>query len=254
LQQWPFFCGYESHQSVFCALGNKAVLPDHHRFPNREIAELAGKEHRDVMRDIRTMLVELHGEGGVLSFEHTHVDPQNGQSYPIFNLPKRETLILVSGYSVAMRAKIIDRWQELEDQARNPIAALSRVDLLKLALDSEEKRLQLESKVVELAPKAEALDRLTLADGSFCIRDAAKTLQVAEKVLKQKLIECRWMYRRPMGTGYLAYSDKLQQGLCEHKITQGDRGDGSQWVNTQARITAKGMARLAQDLSTGPMQ
>lgn len=84
---------------------------------SREIADLTGKEHRNVMRDIRVMLVELHGEGGVLSFEQTHTNPQNGQSYPCYALPKRETLILVSGYSVAMRAKIIDRWQELEAKA-----------------------------------------------------------------------------------------------------------------------------------------
>ena len=81
---------------------------------SREIADLTGKEHRNVMRDIRVMLVELHGEGGVLSFEQTYTNPQNGQSYPCYALPKRETLILVSGYNVAMRAKIIDRWQELE--------------------------------------------------------------------------------------------------------------------------------------------
>lgn len=221
---------------------------------SREIAELADKRHDNVMTDIRKMLAELHGDGGVLTFQDTQVNPQNGQSYPIFKLPKRETLILVSGYSVAMRAKIIDRWQELEEQARNPIAALSRVDLLKLALDSEEQRLQLESKVVALAPKAEALDRLALADGSFCIRDAAKTLQVQEKTLKQALLERRWLYRRPMGSGYLAYSDKLQQGLVEHKITRGEKSDGSEWIDTQARITAKGMTRLAQDLSTGPIQ
>ena len=46
---------------------------------SKEIAELTGKEHRNVMRDIRAMLAELHGEGGVLSFEHTHRNEQNGQ-------------------------------------------------------------------------------------------------------------------------------------------------------------------------------
>ena len=92
-----------------------------------EIAELTGKEHRNVMRDIRTMLTELHGEGGVLSFEHTHTNPQNGQSYPIFKLPKRESLILVSGYSVAMRAAIIDRWQELEAEASDPMLSLIHI-------------------------------------------------------------------------------------------------------------------------------
>ena len=63
-----------------------------------EIAELTGKRHDHVMRDIRNMLVELYGEGGLLKFEDTHTSPQNGQEYPTFNLPKRETLILVSGY------------------------------------------------------------------------------------------------------------------------------------------------------------
>lgn len=92
------------------------------------------------MRDIRTMLVELHGEGGVLSFEHTLVNSQNGQSYPIFNLLKRETLNLVSGYSVGMRAKIIDRWQELEEQAQRAHHAIpqSLPEALRLAADLAE--------------------------------------------------------------------------------------------------------------------
>lgn len=100
-----------------------------------EIAELTGKEHRNVMRDIRTMLVELHGEGGVLSFEQTYTNPQNNQNYPCYALPKRETLILISGYSVAMRAKIIDRWQELEAQApatfdiTNPVHLLQAIEI-----------------------------------------------------------------------------------------------------------------------------
>jgi phage regulator Rha-like protein len=94
---------------------------------SREIAELTGKQHGHVMRDIREMLAQLHGEEGVSKFGDTHRNAQNGQNYPIFNLPKRETLILVSGYNLEMRARIIDRWQELEAAAQpiDPMKALN---------------------------------------------------------------------------------------------------------------------------------
>lgn len=87
---------------------------------SREIAELTGKEHRNVMRDIRAMLRDLYDDVGMLGFEHTEINTQNGVAYPIFMLPKRETLILVSGYSTELRARIIDRWQELEAKAAQP--------------------------------------------------------------------------------------------------------------------------------------
>lgn len=57
---------------------------------SQEIAELTGKRHDHVMRDIRVMLAELHSERGIPKFEDTHTNPQNGQTYPVFNLPRRE--------------------------------------------------------------------------------------------------------------------------------------------------------------------
>ena len=118
-------------------------------------------------------------------------------------------------------------------------------------MQAEQERLELEHKVSELAPKAEALDRIaTYSEGSFCIRDAAKTLQMKEKVLRQALIERSWMYRRPMGRGYLAYADKLKKGLMEHKMVTGEKSDGSEWTDTQARITAKGMVLLSEIFSS----
>lgn len=105
-------------------MSNITKLPDNLTMTSREIAELTGKEHRNVIRDIRTLLTDLYGEGGELSFEHTQVNPQNGQSYPIFKLPKRETLILISGYHTELRAKIIDRWQELEAIVSKPKATV----------------------------------------------------------------------------------------------------------------------------------
>ncbi len=53
---------------------------------SREIAELTDNRHDNVMADIRKMLVELYGEGGVLTFQDTHVNTQNSQTYPIFKL------------------------------------------------------------------------------------------------------------------------------------------------------------------------
>ncbi|EIK3658337.1 Rha family transcriptional regulator, partial [Campylobacter coli] len=82
-----------------------------------EIAELTGKEHRNVTRDIETYLEKVV-EGGVLKFEQCYQSPKNGQFYKCYRLPKREVLILVSGYSVELRAKIIDRLEYLENELK----------------------------------------------------------------------------------------------------------------------------------------
>ena len=101
---------------------------------SREIAELAGKEHKNVLADIRAMLDELGLDAPEFSGTYR---TERGNEYECFNLPKRETLILVSGYSVAMRARIIDRWEALESGAAVPIAAaapkLLPIDLLEQA-------------------------------------------------------------------------------------------------------------------------
>ena len=89
----------------------------------REIAELTGKAHAHVLRDADAMLEALD-EKGRSKFGSTYQDAQ-GKERRELRLPKRETLILVSGYDVAMRAKIIDRLDELERQTTAP-AQISR--------------------------------------------------------------------------------------------------------------------------------
>jgi phage regulator Rha-like protein len=69
------------------------------------------------MRDIRVMLDSLGIQSAQFCADYKDA---RGRKQPCFNLPKRETLILVSGYNIQMRARIIDRWQELEAQVAQP--------------------------------------------------------------------------------------------------------------------------------------
>jgi phage regulator Rha-like protein len=83
-----------------------------------EIAKLTGKEHRNVLIDIRRILEEM-GEGGEQRFLLSYLSEQN-KELPCFNLPRRECDIVISGYSLPYRVKIIDRWHELESGKKLP--------------------------------------------------------------------------------------------------------------------------------------
>lgn len=229
-------------------MNDLATLPNSLTMTSREIADLTGKRHDNVMTDIRKMLAELHGEGGVLNFQDTQTNPQNGQTYPVFQLPKRESLILVSGYNVQMRARIIDRWQELEAKVGAGATAIPQTlpEALRLAADLAEQKAHVEARLALAAPKAEALDRIADADGTMNPTVAAKALQVQPKRLFDFLREHHWIYRRPGGTGNVAYQDKIQAGLLTHKVTTVQRDDGSDKVCEQVLVTAKGLAKLSQ--------
>ena len=113
-------------------------------------------------------------------------------------------------------------------------------------MQAEQERLVLEHKVEVLEPKAEALDRIATSDGSMCITNAAKSLQVQPKQLFSWLQQHQWIFRRQGGSGWVAYQNRIQAGLMEHKVTTIERSDGSEKVVEQVLVTAKGLAKLSE--------
>ena len=84
---------------------------------SRDIADLTGKRHDHVMADISKMIEWL---GDTCPDFSGDLPDSYGRPQKVYFLPKRETLILVSGYNIDLRAKIIDRWQELESANAQP--------------------------------------------------------------------------------------------------------------------------------------
>lgn len=80
-----------------------------------EIAEVTGREHKNVLRDIRNILEQGVDE---LNFELVEYKDKKGEVRPMFQLTKKGCLILASGYDALLREKIINRWEELEKQVR----------------------------------------------------------------------------------------------------------------------------------------
>ncbi len=114
------------------------------------ISERTGKQHPHVMRDIRKTLEEL--EIDVSRFGGIYKDSYN-RDKPMFLLPEREAMILASGYSIKLRAAIIDELRRLES-LQKPSLPTNYLSALKQLVVVEEQKEQL---VVENKTQADII-------------------------------------------------------------------------------------------------
>ena len=117
-------------------------------------------------------------------------------------------------------------------------------EALRLAADLAEKNAQLEQQRDALAIDASAFKRIADADGLCCISEAAKALQMGPQELFRRLSAERWIFRHTKHSNWSAYQRVIDAGLMAHKLVSA--ANGRQF--SQAMLTVKGMARLAQML------
>lgn len=144
-----------------------------------EIAELTGKRHDHILRDCDEQLTKIVGLGGMPKFGDTYIHPQNRQTYRMYRLPKREALILVSGYSVELRAKIIDRLEYLENELKNQgqykLPQTYKEALIEL-VNQVEKNEQLQLTLEKQKPLVDFANQVASASNAISVRDFAKLL------------------------------------------------------------------------------
>ena len=200
---------------------------------SREIAELTGKRHFDVMKDVERMYEQLKED--VHGCAQKFVHPQNGQEYQQYCLGREHTECLITGYSAILRMKVIKRLRELEE---NQPAKIPRTfaDALRLAAEMEEEKDRLQLQLTEAAPKVAFVDRYVTATSSMTFRQVAKLLEAKEPELRLFLIESRVMYRL---NGVLTpYSQHIEAGRFE--VRTGTTTE-SNYMFSQSRFTAKGV-------------
>jgi len=137
---------------------------------------------------------------------------------------------------------------------------LSRLDILTMAIESEQRAIAAEGQVAELAPRADAWDDLASAGGDFEVADAAKMLARAgiptgRTRLFESLAEFHWIYRGG-DNKWRAYSTAIDTGyLTERAQWHYHPRTREKVLDTpQVRVTIKGLERLRQRLHIGALQ
>lgn len=172
-----------------------------------EIAELTGKQHSHVMRDIRNILEQGVSES---NFGLGSYSDANGQNRPCYFLTKKGCLILASGYDALLRERIINRWEELELEKKQELPKLPQTfaEALRLAAEQAEQLEKQQARIEEMKPKEEFFDQVTDS------KDACDMATVA-KVLN-------------MGIG----RNKLFEILRDNKILQGNNQPMQRYVDS----------------------
>lgn len=208
------------------------------RITSLEIAEMANKRHSDVMRSIRNMekaWLQVNGR----NFALVDYQDQKGEYRPCYSLTKKESLYIATKFDDVMRAKLINRWEELENKHREQVQA------------------------EQMKPQQSCLqDKLTVANwvmDSLRYSDAAR-LQLVSQIAEPYGVPVPDYVHAPNGASH-AVSELLKErdvelsaikfnklalaaGLLEEKTRKGAHGK----VHKYYSVTEKGLEYALNDI------
>lgn len=196
---------------------------------SREISELCDKDHRHVRRDIQTMLLKLQMD--VPKFGRIYIDSMNREQQE-YLINKDLTLTLIAGYSVELRYRIVQRWQELEAQTSALAIPQSFAEALQLAAN--------QARQLELAkPKVLHYDNVVERAGLLNATQVAQKVRLSA-VAMNKILDELGVYNKAVKRSRVFQQWFINEGLGEVKQT--DQG------YSQALFTTRGEAWVIERL------
>lgn len=208
-----------------------------------EIAEITGKRHSDVLRDVRNLIEQGANERNFALVEYKD---KKGEIRPCYRLTPKGCLILASGYDVVLREKIINRLEELEMQKKNGGFSIPQTlsEALRLAADHQEEIEQQKLLINEQAPKVAFANAIEASKSSCLVGELAKILtQNGYTIGQNRLFE--WL----RNNGYLGTKGEyynipnqtyIEQGLFDLKKGIRSGNDGVMHTTMTTKVTGKG--------------
>ena len=202
---------------------------------SREIAELTGKQHGHVVRDIE-LLNETLIEESLSIIGESFYTADNGQVYREFLLTQAQTIDLMTGYNRNLRVRINRRWQELEQRVATPVFQIPQTlgEALQLAADQAK---QLELAAPKVAHYDKVVDRHTLLTAT----QVGQKIHMSAVKLNRVLDELG-VYNQAHKRGRAFRQWFIDKGLGEMKQT--DMG------HSQALFSLKGEAWVIERLAS----
>lgn len=228
-----------------------------------EIAEVTGKRHSNVMRDIRSVLKQGVSQ---INFELTKYEDKQGKMRDMFTLTPKGCLILASGYDALLREKIINRLEKLEKNSK-PQLPETYLDALKQLVASEEQKQQLalenkrqaqelevkDAQITELnTAVSEMQPKVSYVDTILQCKDTVQTTIIAQDYGKSakafNILLRNFGIQRKVGTAWVLYAKHIANGYVQSKTFTYKHKDGTDGARTYSEWTQKGRMFLYDTL------
>jgi len=137
-----------------------------------------------------------------------------------------------------------------------PVAELSRIEILQLALESEQRAVQLATKVQQDAPKVLFADAVATSSSTILIGDLAKILRgngidIGANRLFERLRDEGFLIRRQGTDRNMPTQRAMDLELFKVKETAVTHSDGHVTVSKTPKVTGKGQAYFVNRYAPG---
>ena len=205
-----------------------------------EVAELTGKRHDAILRDIRNILPQLD-EISLHNFVESTYTSDRGKEYPMYRLTKEGCLCLVSGYDANLRMKIINRWKELELQQ----VPRTFSSALKLAYEQAVLIEAQNAQIATLTPKADYCDKVLTSQSTFTTTQVAKGYGITSAMKLNKMLKDHHIMFKQSGQ-WMPTSDYASKPYWEETTATISLGDDKVHTKKYYKWTELGIKWLRE--------